>query len=310
MTGSNGVVPTLTAEDVISASPGIEQLATIRATTIETIPGASLTLDHLEKLLTIANQEVDNGAEGIVVAQGTDTIEETAFYLDLRWNRDAPLVMTGAMRTFQALSADGPSNLNSSVIVASDKSAKGIGVVVVLNEEVHSAARVRKQHSTSLGAFQSPLGPLGYVVEGKFEQMWHKPRTRHVPAPTRNDVRIASLGTGVDDDGTVFTAVAQAGVDGIVIDAFGVGHLPRRVADAIEEVAADIPVVVSTRTGGGRTLQNTYGFPGSERDLTKRGAILSGWLDSRKSRILLRALIASGTSFSDLRGSFETYNRQ
>ena len=309
MTGSNGVVPSLTADDVIAAAPGIEKIASIHATTVETIPGASLTFDHLEKLLTIANQEVDNGAQGIVLAQGTDTIEETAFYLDLRWSREAPLIVTGAMRTLQALSADGPSNLSCSMTVASDESAQGIGTVVVLNEEVHAAARVRKQHATSLAAFQSPTGPLGYVIEGKFEKTWQGPRTVNVPAPIRGDIQIAALGTGLDDDGASLAAVVQAGIDGVVIDAFGVGHLPERVADVIGKVSTNIPVVVSTRTGAGRTLRQTYGFPGSERDLAARGAILSGWLDARKSRILLRALLAAGTPMSELRDAFEAQNR-
>ncbi|WOP19536.1 asparaginase [Raineyella sp. LH-20] len=304
MTGADGVVPSLTAADVIAAAPGIDTIATIEASTVVTIPGASLTFRHLEELLAVARHAVDCGAVGVVVSQGTDTIEETAYYLGLRWDRDEPLVVTGAMRPLHALSTDGPSNVAAAVIVACDEAARGIGVTVVLNEEVHAAAWVRKEHSSALGAFRSHPGPLGYVVEGRFEQVVRAQARPSVPAPLRDDVRVAFLGTGLDDDGTAVRAVIAAGVDGLVVDGFGAAHLPERVAAAITEAAQTVPVVVSSRTGAGRTLRSTYGFKGSERDLAQRGAILSGWLDGRKSRTLLRALLAAELPPDQVRAAF------
>lgn len=307
MTGDDGVTPSLAAADLLQAAPDIASTAAVRAQTVATVPGASLSYAHLDELLRAAGRAVDEGAVGVVVSQGTDTIEETAYYLDLRWDRDEPIIVTGAMRAPQMLSADGPSNLGSSFAVASDPAARGLGVVVVLDEQVHSAAWVRKTHSSSLSAFQSPVGPLGFVVEGRFERVWSHQRRRTVPAPVRGDVRIAALSTGLGDDGTTFRAVVDAGVDGVVIEAFGAGHVPMRLADAIADVSSKLPVVVSTRTGSGRTLRSTYAFPGSERDLAQRGALMSGWLDGRKSGVLLHALLAAGLPLDELRSVFSSH---
>lgn len=304
MTGSDGVTPSLDADDLIAGAGSIGRLARVETTTVTTIPGASLDFADLEQLLDAANRAVDGGAVGVVVSQGTDTIEETAFALDLRWTREEPLVVTGAMRSAHALSADGPANLRASMAAATDPVLRGAGVVVVLNDEIHAAAWVRKEHASALGAFRSHPGPLGYVVEGAVERIWSGARTRRVAVPVRDDVAVALIGTGVGDDGATFRAVAASGVDGIVIDAFGAAHLPQRLADAVAEQTRRLPVVVSSRTGAGRTLRSTYAFPGSERDLAERGAILSGWLDARKSRILLRSLLAAETPLHEVRDEF------
>lgn len=307
MTGSGGVVPSLTADDVIAAAPGIERIAVVDATTVTTIPGASLDFAHLEQLLVVAREAVKRGAGGVVVSQGTDTIEESAYYLDLRWRRPEPLIVTGAMRHLQALSPDGPANLSAAMTVAAAADARERGVLVVVDQEVHAAARVRKEHSTALGAFRSQPGPVGVVIEGRFQPFWSTSRSDYVAGPLRDDVRVASLATGLDDDGDVLRAVVGAGVDGVVIDAFGAGHVSHRLADAVGEAAPQIPVVVSSRTGGGRTLTSTYGFPGSERDLVDRGALLAGWLDGRKSRVLLHALLAADVPADHLRRKFVSH---
>ncbi|WP_066517052.1 asparaginase [Curtobacterium ammoniigenes] len=306
MTGTGGVRPTLTAADLVAAVPGVADLAQLDAVTLATVPGASLRLADLERALRWAQDRVTAGATGVVIAQGTDTIEETAYWLHLHWDVAAPLVITGAMRPPAAASADGPANLLAAVAVAADAGARNRGVLVVLDQQIHAAALVRKQSTTALNAFQSPTAPLGAVNENRVV-FFSPAHLRTVLSLGEHPARVAAIGTGIDDDGSLIDAAAAAGVDGIVIAAFGAGHLPERVADAAAQAARTIPVVIASRTGSSRTLRATYGFPGSEQDLSARGLLLAAWLDPAKARILLAALLQNGLQGTELRKQFNAY---
>ncbi len=294
-----GVAPALDADDLVAAAPGLEAGARVQASTLARAPSASLTFADVLGALAWARRSVEGGATGVVLIQGTDTLEETAYLLDLFWNRTAPLVLTGAMRPPHQAGADGPANLLAAVTVAASDAARELGTVVVLNDEVHEARQVRKTHATALHAFTSPDGgPLGRVLEGRLT-LHHRPAPRPpaLTAPTGADgIRVALLEMSLGDDGELVRRCAEAGYAGIVVSAFGAGHVSQAAADAIEEVAAGIPVVVGSRAGAGSTLGRTYGFAGSEQDLGARGALLSGRLDPRKARLLLWALLGTGAS--------------
>ncbi|NLE98788.1 MAG: asparaginase [Propionibacterium sp.] len=303
----DGVVPTLTAESLVRGIPTLGSVARISTATLSNLPGASLTPADVLRAVDWARAEVERGSAGAVITQGTDTLEETSFLASLVWDRPAPLVFTGAMRSPAQLSADGPANIVASTRVAAADVTRGSGVTVVLNDEIHEARHVQKAHSTALQAFTSPtVGPLGRVVEQQVRL--HRPAatTPTLPRPS-GEAYVPLLETHLDDRGETLRAVRDAGADGVVIAAFGVGHVSARLADEVEEtVRSGVPVVVSTRTHTGGTLRSTYGFDGSEIDLARRGAVLSGSLDPRKSRILLWTLVAGDVAADEVVGRFES----
>ncbi|MFI5957550.1 asparaginase [Cryptosporangium sp. NPDC051539] len=302
-----GVEPSLTAADLVSSVPGLAGAAEVTAHTIATVPGASLSVGHVLEVLSWARRAVDDGASGAVVVQGTDTIEESAYLLDLYWDREAPVVVTGAMRAARMAGADGPANLLAATRVACSPSSRGRGVLVVMNDEIHAAARVRKMRSSGPHAFCSPsFGPLGYVEESLAVYGGSGHRVPPLPAPpVAHHPRVALLETHLDDDGALLDLVTASDYRGIVLAAFGVGHTSEKVAPAVSRaIEASKPVVLASRTGAGTTFRSTYGFVGSETDLLERGAVPAGWLDARKARLLLACLLAAASTLDDITVEF------
>lgn len=302
-----GVRPTLDASALVASVPGLGDVADLSATTLFTVPGASLGLPQLFEALSWAHQTVMDGGDGVVLVQGTDTIEETAYFFDLYWNRPEPLVVTGAMRPPQAPSSDGPANLLAAVQVAGDLSSQGQGVLVVMNDEVHSASRVRKMRASGLGAFSSPaFGPLGQVEEGRVIYGNRVLRMDALPLPEGlRPRRVALLETHLGDQGDLLQLAVDARFDGAVVEAFGVGHVSHKLAEVISAALPLMPVVLTTRTGAGTTFSGTYGFPGSEGDLLDRGVIPAGWLDGRKAMVLLNGALAAGFDRESIRTEFQ-----
>lgn len=302
-----GVKPALDADALVAGISGLGDVADLCATTLFTVPGASLDFGQLHEALLWADLAVAEGGNGVVLVQGTDTLEETAYFFDLYWDRPEPLVLTGAMRPPQVPGSDGPANLLAAVQVAGDPSSRSQGVLVVMNDEVHSAARVRKIRSSGLGAFSSPsFGPLGQVEEGRVIYANRTRRIAALPLPeVSRPTRIALLETHLGDQGDLLQLAVDARFDGAVVEAFGVGHVSHKLADVISAALPWMPVVLTTRTGAGTTFSGTYGFPGSEGDLLERGVIPAGWLDGRKAAVLLRGTLDAGFDYESIRSEFE-----
>ena len=295
--GGGAVTPSLQAADLVSAVPGLDEVAALTVATLRTEPGAWLTPPDVVAVGEWARgQVVDGGADGVVVVQGTDTIEETAYLLDLYWDRPEPLVVSGAMRAPSAAGADGPANLLAATVVAASPDARDRGALVVLNDEVHAAARVRKTDTVALHAFGSgPFGPVGRVHERTVTFAGGPARWPSLPLPVSGRVpRVALLETHLGDRGDLLRLVARDGYDGVVLAGFGAGHVSAAMAEVISDVVPRCPVVLASRTGAGPVLTGTYGFVGSEQDLLARGVLPAGWLDARKARLLLWALLAAG----------------
>ncbi|MFE9040927.1 asparaginase [Streptomyces sp. NPDC012421] len=261
------------------------------------LPSSSLTPEDLAALAREVNETVAAGS-GVVVVQGTDTLEETAFLLDLLCPTDrAPIAVTGAMRRPDLPGADGPANLAAALAVAADPACRGLGVLVVLADEIHAARHVRKTHTTSLATFASPgAGPLGTVVEGT-PRILLRPAVPTTPCRLSYDptVRIALLTLSLGDRGELLSAVDDR-FQGLVVAAFGAGHAPAWLVEPLAETARRIPVVLASRTGAGTGLSDTYRGPGSEHDLLHHGLVPAGPLDPAKARLLLAALVSSGAA--------------
>jgi L-asparaginase len=301
------VVSRLTGAQLTAAVPGLAALGTpLTVEDVHAVPSGSLTFTHLLDLLAAASRAVRAGARGVVVSQGTDTLEETSYLADLLWPHEEPLVFTGAMRNPTLAGPDGPANLLAAALTAAAPAARGLGALVVLNDEVHAARWARKAHSTRTGAFVSPdTGPLGHVVEGGVRLFVRPPRqpVLSVDPPAVARTRVALHTVTLDDDPDVLTAVAT-GQDGLVVAGFGVGHVPAWFAEPLGDLAARMPVVLASRTGSGPVLHRTYGAPGSETDLRHRGLIGAGYLSPYRARVLLRLLLAGGADRDSVAAAF------
>lgn len=300
-----GAVPRLAASDLIAAVPAIAGVAHVDARQLGLIPSPSLDFDDVQRTLEAAREAVEAGAAGVVVSQGTDTIEETAYLLDLAWGRPEPLVVTGAMRHASSPGADGPANLLAAACVAAHPDARRRGVLVVLNDEIHGAGTVRKTHTFSTATFASPgAGPLGWVAEGT--PVFRSP-AHQLPALARNVSPLPPVAlhrVSLADDGRALAVLDDLGYRGAVIEGFGGGHVAENNVMAVRALAGRMPVVLASRTGSGETLAGTYGFAGSEIDLLEAGLIPAGHLDGLKSRLLLASLLSLGASRDRMRAEF------
>ncbi|MBM7368259.1 asparaginase [Gordonia hydrophobica] len=292
----DGAVPTLTAQDIADSVDGLDQVAEVRAHQLLLTPSPEITIADLVRLRNAIADSVADGAVGAVVTQGTDSIEETAFVMDLLWSGEEPIVYTGAMRNPSLPGADGPANLLSAVQVAASAQAVGTGVTVCLGDEIHAARYVHKSHTSSPSTFVSPgLGPIGWVSEGRPVVPLRPSSRSGVDVP--DDVAVspvALIRLGLDDDGRILGTLADLGYHGVVIEAFGGGHVPVAALPAVAELAAAMPVVLASRTGSGEVLTQTYRFAGSEIELLELGLIRAGALDGLKARLLLMLCLAAG----------------
>lgn len=285
----------------VSAVPALDAAAltsglAVDAETVLSLPSAQMSLDDA---LSVARAAAREGRDrGVVVTTGTDTLEELAALIDVVHDGSNPVVLTGAIRPASAAGADGPANLADAVAVAGQAPP---GTYAVFAGEIHAARHVRKTDSTSPRAFSSPQGgPLGHVAEGRISSLVPPPRPPAL-APDTLDFRVPVVPTWLGDDGTTLRAVAEAGLDGLVLVALGAGHLRPAVLEALPR---HVPVVACVRPERGALLHATYGFHGAEGDLRATGVIPAGSISPQAARVRLLAALGAkadpATALSDL----------
>ena len=292
-------------DSIIETIPEINEVAHIKEYQLMNINSNEMT--H-EKWLILKNniEEIlsDDTIDGAVVTHGTDTLEETAYLLDLTINSDKPVVITGAMRSGSELGYDGPSNLAASICTAISDDAKGRGVLVCFNGELNSAAEVTKANSMALNAFITPnFGPIGIVDNNKVMFYRDAKKTETYDAKEINkDVLLIKC--VADMDSTLIDFAIEKGFGGIVIEALGRGNVPPRMVEGIKRALDNkMPIVVVSRCFEGR-VHESYGYEGGGKMLKDLGVIFGDTLPGQKARVKLSLAINSNISYDEIKNQF------
>lgn len=281
-----GAVSTTEKHPLSELSSEYATIAHIEEEQIFDLPSPQITPLHMLKLANKI-QSVINRYDGIVVTHGTDTLEETAYFLDLVLETNKPIIITGAMRSSNEIGSDALYNLISSLRVAIEDEAENKGVIVVMNDEIHTAANVTKTSTSNVATFQSPqYGPLGIVTKESII-FHHTILTRKVYPVSKISSNVFLLKAFAGMNGQIIEAIQQARPDGLVIEAFGQGNLPAALIDPLRTfVQNKIPVVLVSRCYQGN-VQPTYAYQGGGRQLKDLGIIFANGLSGQKARIKL-----------------------
>lgn len=295
----DGSRPGLTGADLLAAIPQTEEVGDITCIDVSQIAGREISLNDMCTLAHEINGRVAAGFAGIVVTQGTDTMEETAYALELQLDPQVPVVVTGAMRAPHDAGADGPANLLAALVVATTPTASRLGPLVVMNDEIHLARWVTKTRTSELAAFASPgLGRVGHVAEGKAHLHVQSVETGYLGLPTTLDKRVELVWVAAGGDGLLIDAAASQ-ADGLVIAGTGVGHVPPGMIASLEAaLLRGVPIVLASRCTSGNVLSRTYAGPGSESHLAEIGVQAAGNLSPLKTRLRLLVALSLGKPLS------------
>ncbi len=304
-----GITPTLGAAELVASVPALAEVADIAAESPFRVASPSLTLANLLDVARRLEAAFAAGIDGAVVIQGTDTIEESAFLLDLLVAGDKPVVVTGAMRGAGAPGADGPANLLAAALVAASPASRGLGALVVLNYDIHAARFVQKSHTALPSAFLSPLmGPIGTVIEGRPRYYARVARQPCLPTAAGPPEPVALLRAAMGDDTRLMAALADLGYAGAVIEGMGAGHVHAEAAPVLGALAGRLPVVLASRVMTGPVFTGTYGYPGAEIDLIGRGLVPAGYLSGLKARLLLGLVLRETRDRGRIVDAFSPYS--
>ena len=296
-------------DTMIAAVPGITKLANIKGEQIANVGSQDMSFDILLKLAKRINELAKSpDVDGIVITHGTDTMEESAFFLNLTVKTDKPVVMVGSMRPSTAVSADGPLNLFNAVGVAADPQARGRGVLVVMNDWIHAAHSLTKTSTTDVQTFMSPLrGLVGVASYGKND--WYTSPTWKHTTQSEFDIsnvtqlpRVDIIFADLDMSPEVINASVASGAKGIVIAGVGNGNMNKAsVAAAAAAVKKGVVVVRSSRVAMGLVGRNV------EVNDDEMGFIASDELNPQKARILLSLALLTKHTPEQLQALFRTY---
>ncbi len=299
---AGGAVPALDGAAILARTPGLGELAEVMAVDRGMVPASHWTFERLLGLAADLREfSADPAIDGIVVVQGTDTIEETSFAFDLLVDAAKPIVVTGAMRNATDRAYDGPANLADAVRCAADPRLAAAGVVVVLAGTIEPAADVSKTHASALDTFRSlNQGSLGRVADGVvvLDRGPSPRRSVLATAVAAQPVPIVVATVGLDDG--LIRAVRSLQPAGIVVEATGAGNTAASLlAEAEAAIADGIPVVLATRCPAG-SAGTGYAFPGGGATWVRAGAHLAGTLTGPKARIALALALGGGLRGADL----------
>lgn len=299
-------IPTLSGEQIMSMVTNIDKVAEIEVLNFDEIPGPHITPERMMELKNYVNNLlVRDDIDGVVITHGTDSLEETAYFLDLTITSTKPVIVTGAMRSSSELGYDGPSNLSSAVCTAISKEAVGKGVLVVLNNEAMLASEATKTNTLALNTFKAlATGPLG-VIDCNELVLAKNVGPRTIIDTDNVESKVALFKAVVGMDAEFIKLATDNGYKGIIIEAMGRGNIPPHMFEGVKYARENnVPVVIVSRCHSGRVF-DSYGYFGSGRDLRNIGCIFGGDLPGQKARIKLMLALGKTNDLNEIKDFFE-----
>ncbi|HAR3103112.1 TPA: asparaginase [Staphylococcus aureus] len=297
---TNDTNPISMHQDVINQYAQIDELNPFN------VPSPHMTIQHVKQLKDIILEAVTNKYyDGFVITHGTDTLEETAFLLDLILGIEQPVVITGAMRSSNEIGSDGLYNYISAIRVASDEKARHKGVMVVFNDEIHTARNVTKTHTSNTNTFQSPNhGPLGVLTKDRV-QFHHMPYRQQALENVNDKLNVPLVKAYMGMPGDIFSFYSREAIDGMVIEALGQGNIPPSALEGIQQlVSLNIPIVLVSRSFNG-IVSPTYAYDGGGYQLAQQGFIFSNGLNGPKARLKLLVALSNNLDKAEIKSYFE-----
>jgi L-asparaginase len=307
---TGGAVPALSGQEIVSAVPGLESEARLTLEEYARLPGPHVTPQWMWTLKEdVAARLADPDVDAVVCTHGTDTLEETAWFLDLTVESEKPVVLIGAQRNASEKDFDGPRNLLNAARICVAPSARKMGSMIALNNQINAAREAVKTHTSDVETFKS--GDYGFLGVTDYDRVifYRAPlRRQHVPlkVPAGQHLpRVDIVDMYGGADGALVRAAVAAGARGLVIQALGWGNMNVPMFEAVKEVIAKgIPVVITTRVWNGRVLPN-YGFQGGGKTLQDAGAVFGDNLSPQKARILLMLALQTSSSPKEIQRLFD-----
>ena len=284
----NGMIIQGESNPITAELHNLQAYADIQEIEAFNLPSPHMTPKEMIKLKEIIQEQLSSyEVDGFVITHGTDTLEETAYFLDLTINSDVPIILTGAMRSSNEIGADGVYNLVSAVRVAISQDAIGTGVLVVMNDEIHTAQNVTKTSTSNVSTFQSPqYGPIGLIT--KTGVHFHHNPIRHETYDVEKIIKkVALLKVYAGMEADLLLHIGESGYEGVVLEGLGQGNVPPAIVNSIQQlIDQNIPVVLVSRCYNG-IAQPVYGYEGGGKMLEKMGVLFAHGLSGQKARIKL-----------------------
>jgi len=303
---SGGIIPRYSGKELLKKIPEAKKLANISCYDFGKYPGPHVTPEIMIELSRQLKKKLStNNFDGVIITHGTDTLEETAYLIDLTIKTEIPIVFTGSMKNSSEPDWDGPRNLTDSIQVCLNENSKKLGVLVCLNGEINAASEVTKIYSDSVESFKSlDFGTLGFVQNGRviFNRL---PRHLETIQTKKINTNVDLLTAYAGMNEKFFKFSADTGVDGIVVEALGVGNVPPPAFEGIKyAVEKSIPVVLTSRCPAGET-DYAYSYPGAGKHLHNLGVIFSDYLNGQKARIKLMIVLGQTSNLPEIKKFFE-----
>ena len=303
---SKAAVPFYHGNDLLKKIPEIKNLANISVFEYGNYPGPHMTPERMLDLSKNVKEFIERDEiDGIILTHGTDTLEETAYFLDLTIRSLKPIVVIGSMKTSNEPDWDGPRNLTDAISICNNSNSMGMGVLVCLNGEINAASEVTKTHTEDIETFHSlDFGSLGFVEKGRV--IYNRiPRKLEVINSKSIDSNVDLIKVYAGMNEKFFRLSADSGVHGVVVEAMGVGNVPPEAFEGIKYIVEKgIPVVLVSRCPAGETL-DIYGYPGAGKWLKKMGVIFADYLNGQKARIKMIISLGLTKDVDELRKMFE-----
>lgn len=299
------VVPSTSNEQIFSAIDELENQIEIETIDFANIPGPHVTISIMVELKKLIEKTLKrNDIRGVVITHGTDTLEETAYFLDLTVNSTKPVAVTGAMKSSSEIGCDGPSNLLAAIYTVISPEAVGQGVMIIMNNTIHAAREATKIDTFRLNSFVSVnCGPLG-IVDGNKVVFQRKLDKRNIISASKLESNVVLIKCSIGMDSDLLRYYVDRGTKGIIIEAFGRGNIPPMMVEGVQyALNRKIPVVIASRCLTGRVL-DIYGYQGGGKQLRELGAIFAGQLSGQKALIKLMLVLGLTDDLNEIREYF------